>query len=98
MPLYRFRMVGGAEHRVEAHRLRMDELCVYAENCRMGASPPWVVVLRLPLAEILDVHRRLELSGGDHGWLDPPVESPSGLKYLPNVQTGTPRRTPNNAR
>lgn len=70
---------------VDAHRLRMDEFCVYAEDCRMGASPPWVVVLRVPLAEIVELHRRLEVAGG-HAWLDPPVECPSGLKYLPDLR------------
>jgi hypothetical protein len=92
MALYRFRTGDGEERLVEAHRLRMDGTFVYAENCRMGASPPWVAVLRLPLSEVVDVHRRLEISGrGD--WLDPPVECPSGLRYLPNLPAGTVRRT-----
>ncbi|MGP4027365.1 hypothetical protein [Actinomadura sp. 3N407] len=98
MPLYRFRTGDGEEHLVDAHRLRMDEFSVYAESCRMGASPPWVVVLRLPLSEIVDVHRRLEVSGGGHAWLDPPVESASGLKYLPNVRFGTGRLPPGDER
>jgi hypothetical protein len=84
MAQYRFRTADGEQYLVEAHQLRMDASAISAERCQMGASPPWVAVLRLPLSQIVNVHRRLDVPGGGHDWLDPLVECPSGLKFLPN--------------
>jgi hypothetical protein len=82
MPLYRFRARDGQDHLVEAHRLRMDESFAYAEICCIGETPPWVAVLRLPLAELVGLQRRLDGPDGQV-WLEQLAVTPSGLRRLP---------------
>jgi hypothetical protein len=94
MPLFRLRTGDGFQHLVEAHRLRVDELCVYAEDCCVGLSPPWTVILELPLPDVVAVHRRLDHPDGRHDWSEAPLQSPSGLRYLPDARGLSAERRP----
>lgn len=60
----------------------------------MGLSPPWVVVLELPLPDVVDVHRRLDFSDGRHVWFASPLQSPSGLRYLADARRFNAGRRP----